>query len=217
MAKLTALIALIAAAYTASTYAASDSLGTPFKLSPRDYSFLEQKVCGAQDNLKASKIKAYSLPARAAGDGKIALKARTSAYVECESHGQFNGKPMRYIDDCDLVDGAWDCSPPQLEITLGINGRDIKVRPWGKLTPEKSYLLLKDLSRRGRFQGESLDSAIGGSCDIAQHKDPDIIELGCAAAMTISYWCPQAKTTGCPRVLFLSFDQPAYIRSKYAQ
>ena len=124
---------------------------------------------------------------------------------------------MRYIDDCDLVDGEWDCSPPQLEVNLTINGRDIKVRPWGELTPEKSYMLLKDISRRGTFQGESLDKAIGDSCDIAKNKDPDIIELGCEAAMTISYWCPQAKTTGCPRVLFLSFDEPAYIRSKYGK
>jgi len=212
MNKFAVLIAFIFSTCTGFATAASDTLGTPFKLSTREYSFLEQKVCTTQYGLKASKIKAYAFAGRAAGDGKIALQARTSAYVECESHGQFNGKPMRYIDDCDLVDGEWDCSPPQLELTLGINGRDIKVRPWGGLTPEKSYSLLKDISRRGRFQGESLDKAIGDSCDIAKNKDPDIIELGCEAAMTISYWCPQAKTTGCPRVLFLSFDEPAHIR-----
>ncbi len=217
MNKLAALIVFIFAASTGFVHAASDSLGTPFKLSTREYSFLEQKVCTTQYGLKASKIKAYAFGERAAGDGKIALKARTSAYVECESHGQFNGKPLRYIDDCDLVDGEWDCSPPQLEVNLTINGRDIKVRPWGELTPEKSYMLLKDISRRGTFQGESLDKAIGDSCDIAKNKDPDIIELGCEAAMTISYWCPQAKTTGCPRVLFLSFDEPAYIRRKYGK
>jgi hypothetical protein len=217
MNKFAALIALICAACTGFAHAANENLGTPFKLSTREYSFLEQRVCIANYNVKASKIKAYAFSGRAGGDGKIALPERTSAYVECESHGQFNGKPMRYIDDCDLVDGEWDCSPPQLEITVGINGRDINVRPWGKLTPEKSYLLLKDISRRGHFQGESLDKAIGNSCDIAQNKDPDIIELGCEAAMTISYWCPQAKTTGCPRVLFLSFDEPSYIRRQYAQ
>jgi hypothetical protein len=186
--------------------------GTPFNLSKREQSFLEQKVCGAQYNLKASKIKAYAFEGRAESDSKIALAARTSAYVECESHGEFMGRPMRYIDDCDLVEGEWDCSAPQLEVTVPINGRDVKMRPWGKLTPEKSYELLKDISTRGQFQGESLDKAIGNSCDIAKNKDPDIVELGCEAAMSISYWCPQSKITGCPRVLFLSFDEPAFMR-----
>ncbi|MFO1389637.1 hypothetical protein [Cellvibrio sp.] len=190
----------------------ADSPGTPFNLSKREQTFLEQKVCGAQYNLKASKIKAYAFDARKATDSKIALDARTSAYVECESHGDFMGKPMRYIDDCDLVDGEWDCSAPQLEVLVPINGREVKMRPWGGLTPEKSYALLKDISTRGRFQGESLDKAIGNSCDIAKNKDPDIIELGCEAAMSISYWCPQSKITGCPRVLFLSFDEPAFMR-----
>lgn len=193
---------------------AADTGGTPFTLSKREHSFLEQKVCGAQYNLKASKIKAYAFESRKATDSKIALEARTSAYVECESHGDFMGKPMHYIDDCDLVDGEWDCSPPQLEVVVSINNRDVKMRPWGGLTPEKSYSLLKDISLRGRFQGESLDKAIGSSCDIAKNKDPDIIELGCEAAMSISYWCPQTKLTGCPRVLFLSFDEPAYMRRK---
>lgn len=191
---------------------AADTVGTPFKLSKREYSFLEQKVCGAQYNLKAGKIKAFAFAARKATDSKIALEARTNAYVECESHGDFMGKPMHYIDDCDLVEGEWDCSPPQLEVIVPINGRDVKMRPWGGLTPEKSYALLKDISTRGRFQGESLDKAIGNSCDIAKNKDPDIIELGCEAAMSISYWCPQTKLTGCPRVLFLSFDEPAFMR-----
>ena len=122
---------------------------------------------------------------------------------------------MRYIDECDLVDGEWDCSPPQLELLVDINGREIKMRPWSGLTPEKSYQLLKEISTKGSFQGESLDKAIGNSCDIAKNKDPEVIELGCEAAMTISFWCPQIKKTGCPRVLFLSFDEPGYIRSRY--
>jgi hypothetical protein len=212
MNKFAALITFIFAVCTGSAYATSSNLGTPFKLSTREQSFLEQRVCTAQYGLKASKIKAYAFGASAGGDGKLALEARTSAYVECESHDQFNGKPMRYIDDCDLVEGEWDCSPPQLEVLVNINGREVKMRPWGGLTPEKSYSLLKDISLRGRFQGESLDKAIGNSCDVAKNKDPDIIELGCEASMSISYWCPQAKTTGCPRVLFLSFDEPAFKR-----
>jgi len=210
MNKLSIVIALVFSFCTASVFSA-DTGGTPFKLSKREYSFLEQKVCGAQYNLKASKIKAYAFAARPQTDSKIALEARTSAYVECESHGNFNNKPMHYIDDCDLVDGEWDCSAPQLEVLVDINGREIKMRPWG-LTPEKSYSLLKDISTRGRFQGESLDKAIGNSCDIAKNKDPDIIELGCEATMSISYWCPQTSVTGCPRVLFLSFDEPAFKR-----
>jgi hypothetical protein len=210
MNKFITAVALAFAFCTLSTSA--ESPGTPFNLSKREQTFLEQKVCGAHYNLKASKIKAYAFDARKATDSKIALSARTSAYVECESHGDFMGKPMRYIDDCDLVDGEWDCSPPQLEVLVPINGREVKMRPWGGLTPENSYTLLKDISTRGRFQGESLDKAIGNSCDIAKNKDPDVIELGCEAAMSISYWCPQAKITGCPRVLFLSFDEPAFMR-----
>ncbi|GGY88000.1 hypothetical protein GCM10011613_36290 [Cellvibrio zantedeschiae] len=210
MNKFTVTIALIFA--FCATSIAADAPGTPFKLSIREQTFLEQKVCGAQYNLKASKIKAYAFEARKATDGKIGLEARTNAYVECASHGDFMGKPMHYIDDCDLVDGEWDCSPPQLEVVVPINGRDVKMRPWGGLTPEKSYALLKDISTRGRFQGESLDKAIGNSCDIAKNKDPDIVELGCEATMSISYWCPQTKITGCPRVLFLSFDEPALMR-----
>ncbi len=209
MNKIVAAIALAFAFCTVSAFAAD--AGTPFNLSKREQSFLEQKVCGPYD-LKASKIKAYAFDARAKTDSKIALAARTSAYVECESHGDFMGKPMRYIDDCDLVEGEWDCSPPQLETLVPINGREVKMRPWGGLTPEKSYALLKDISARGRFQGESLDKAIGNSCDIAKNKDPDIVELGCEATMSISYWCPQTKITGCPRVLFLSFDEPAFMR-----
>jgi hypothetical protein len=207
-----AVVVALAFSFCIGSALAADSGGTPFKLSKREYSFLEQKVCSAQYNLKAGKIKAYAFDARRQTDSKIALEARTSAYVECESHGDFMGKPMHYIDDCDLVDGDWDCSPPQLEVTVPINGRDVKMRPWGGLTPEKSYSLLKDISTRGRFQGESLDKAIGNSCDIAKNKDPDIIELGCEASMSISYWCPQTKLTGCPRVLFLSFDEPAFKR-----
>ncbi len=212
MNKFAALITLVFAFCVGSANAAGDSAGTPFKLSTREHNFLEQRVCAANYGLKASKIKAYAFGARAGGDGKIALEARTSAYVECESHGDFMGKPMHYIDDCDLVYGEWDCSPPQLEVLVDLNGRELKMRPWGGLTPEKSYELLKDISLRGTFQGESLDKAIGNSCDVAKNKDPEIIELGCEAAMTISYWCPQRKITGCPRVLFLSFDEPAFKR-----
>lgn len=211
MNKIATVIAMIFMFCAASAFAA-DSGGTPFKLSKREQSFLEQRVCTAQYSLKASKIKAYAFGATAGSDNKLALEARTSAYVECESHGDFMGKPMHYIDDCDLVDGEWDCSPPQLEVLVTINGREVKMRPWGGLTPEKSYALLKDISTRGRFQGESLNKAIGNSCDIAKNKDPDIIELGCEATMSISYWCPQTKITGCPRVLFLSFDEPAFKR-----
>lgn len=211
MNKFIAVIGLMFSFCATSTLAA-DTAGTPFKLSTREHNFLEQKVCSANYGLKASKIKAYAFGSRTAGDGKIALEARTSAYVECESHGVFNGKPMHYIDDCDLVEGEWDCSPPQLEVLVDINGRELKMRPWSGLTPEKSYELLKDISARGRFQGESLDRAIGNSCDVAKNKDPEIIELGCEATMSISYWCPQTKITGCPRVLFLSFDEPAFKR-----
>jgi hypothetical protein len=184
------------------------SQSTPFSLSEREHNYLENLVCQSKYNLKANLIKAYVFDASDGSDGKMALAARTSAYVECESHGEFNQKPMRYIDECDLVDKEWDCSPPQLEVVVPINGRDVKMRPWG-LTPEKAYDLLYQISTKGLFQGQPLDKAIGNSCDIAKTKDPEIIELDCEAAMSISFWCPQAKITGCPRVLFLSFaDKP---------
>ncbi len=205
-----AVVVAISFSFLSISAKAADAGGTAFKLSTREHTFLEQKVCGPYE-LKASKIKAYAFAARPQTDTKIGLEARTSAYVECASHGDFMGKPMHYIDDCDLVDGEWDCSPPQLEVAVSINGRDVKMRPWG-MPPAKAYTLLKDISKRGGFQGESLDKAIGNSCDIALNKDPDIVELGCEATMSISYWCPQRKITGCPRVLFLSFDEPAFKR-----
>jgi|GEM_PF-711570 len=186
--------------------------GTPFNLSKRDYNYLEYRVCKSAYNVNASKIKAFAFQASAATDTSGPLDARTSAYVECEAHDQFLSKPARYVDECDLIQGEWDCSPPQLEIVVDLYGREVKMRPWG-LTPAKSYSILKEVSRKGLFQGESLDRAIGKSCDVAKTKDPDVVELSCEALMTISYWCPQAATTGCPRILFLSFDQPPLKRS----
>ncbi len=66
---------------------------------------------------------------------------------------------------------------------------------------------LQALNDRNDYHAEQLDNYAALPQDVGK-----IIELGCEAAMTISYWCPQAKTTGCPRVLFLSFDEPAFKR-----
>src|SRR4051812_2800495 len=107
MNNLTAVTALMFAFCSVSASAAEVG-GTPFNLSKREISHLENRVCFAPYGLKVGKIKAYAFEARAKTDSKIGLAARTSAYVECESHGDFMGKPMRYIDDCDLIDGEWD-------------------------------------------------------------------------------------------------------------
>ena len=187
--------------------------GTPVKLSKREYSFLENRVCHANAEVPASKIKAYKFAASPGGDGKMALAKRTSAYVECEPHGVFHNRPMRYVDDCDRVEGEWDCSPPQLEVVSFVKGREVRLRPWG-LPPEEADLLLQKVGTLALFQGESIDEAIGDSCDIAKTKDPDVIELGCKASMAISFWCPQIQKTGCPRMLYLSFDEPFFKRRR---
>jgi hypothetical protein len=132
---------------------------------------------------------------------------RTLAYVTCQSHGSFNNKPMRYIDDCDLIDHHWNCSAPQLEVLVSVKDRDIKLRPW-HLTPETASQLLLSIRQKGYFQGLSLDEAIGSSCDVSKTKDPDIIELKCQSVIGISYWCPQTQLTGCPRILFVGPESP---------
>jgi len=187
--------------------------GSPVTLSKREYSFLENRVCHANAEVAASKIKAYKFAATPGGDGKIALAARTSAYVECEPHGQFHNRPMRYVDDCDLVEGEWDCSSPQLEVLSFVKGREVKLRPWS-MPPEEADLLLQKVGTLALFQGESIDEAIGDSCDLAKTKDPEVIELGCKATMAISFWCPQIQKTGCPRMLYLSFEEPSYKRRR---
>ena len=173
--------------------------GKPVKLSKQEKNQLEYTVCKSPFNLRAKKINAFRF------NDLIAEQKRTLALVECESHGTFNNKPMRYVDDCDFVNNEWICSPPQLEILIAINGRDVKMRPWG-LTPEVATDTLTTISSMGFFQGHSLDKSIGSSCDVSKTKDPEIMELKCDAVIGISFWCPQTQITGCPRVLFVSHD-----------
>jgi hypothetical protein len=201
---------------TAAAHGARTSTETPYKLSAQEKLRLENLACQGPFGIAAKTIKAYNFTASFDENGQMTLPARTSAYVECEPHNTFNQRPMRYIDDCDLVDNVWDCSVPQLEILVDIKGRDVKLRPW-QIPHEKAHDLLKTIGAKGLFQGEALDKAIGNSCDMAKNKDPDIIELQCEATMSISFWCPQAKLTGCPRVLFLSFSEPAWRRKQSAQ
>lgn len=199
-----------------SSYADEAPGGVAIKLSKREYSFLENRVCHANAEVAAAKIKAYKFAATAGGDGKLALAKRTSAYVECEAHGQFNGRPMRYVDDCDLIEGEWDCSPPQLEVVSSVKGREIRLRPWS-MPPEEADVLLQKVGTIAYFQGESIDEALGDSCDIAKTKDPEVVELGCKATMAISFWCPQIQKTGCPRMLYLSFEEPYFKRRRHEQ
>jgi hypothetical protein len=188
------------------------SEGTPIKLSKSERNRLEALGCLSQ-GVTAERISAYKFEASKGVNSRPDLPARTSAYVECKAHGQVYNKPLRYVDDCDKIDGEWDCSPPQLEIPVTINGRDVKMRPWG-LTPEKAHDLLKHLGTMQMFQGESIDKAIGNSCDVSKTKDPEEIEFSCEAAMALSFRCPLAEQTGCPRLLYLTFDKPAYLRRR---
>jgi hypothetical protein len=178
--------------------------GAPVTLSEGEKSQLEYMVCKSNYNLNANKINAFTF--RDTKTTESNNNSRTLARVECESHGQVNNKPMRYIDECDFSEKKWTCPEPQLEIIVTINGRDVKMRPW-KLTPEAATGLLNSINARGYFQGESLDKAIGSSCDVSKTKDPEIMELACDAVIRISFWCPQNQITGCPRILFVSREE----------
>lgn len=186
--------------------------GKPIKLSKAERNRLEALGCMSQ-GVTAERISAYKFEASKGINGKPDLEARTSAYVECTAHGQVYNKPLRYVDDCDKVDGEWDCSAPQQQLLVTINGREVKMRPWG-IAPEKAHDLLKHLGTMKMFQGESIDKAIGNSCDVSKTKDPNEVEISCEAAMALSFWCPRAEETGCPRLLYLTFDKPAYLRRR---
>jgi hypothetical protein len=179
--------------------------GAPVTLSEGEKNQLEYMVCTSNYNLSANKINAFTFrDTKTTGSNKLP-NLRTLARVECESHGQVNNRPMRYVDDCDFIEKEWVCSKPQLEIIITINGRDVKMRPWG-LTPEAATSLLSNINARGYFQGESLDKAIGSSCDVSKTKDPEVMELACDAVISLSFWCPQQQISGCPRILFISHD-----------
>lgn len=166
------------------------------KLRDSEKVFLENTVCKS-NNLAAKKINAYHFPAT---DSRA---AHTSARVECEPHEIYPQGLAHYVDDCDLNGVDWVCSPPQLELNVKLNNRSVTLRPWS-MAPQKAYTLMQTISAKGTFQGVLLDKAIGSSCDIGTTKDKEIFELNCDSLITVSYWCPQAKETGCPRVLFLS-------------
>ncbi|RYE17555.1 MAG: hypothetical protein EOP51_23695, partial [Sphingobacteriales bacterium] len=65
--------------------------GKPVKLSKHEKNQLEHMVCKSPFNLNAKKINAFRF------DDSIAEKKRILALVECESHGEFNNKPMMKI------------------------------------------------------------------------------------------------------------------------
>lgn len=169
----------------------------PIKLSEAEKNFLEETVCKKTRQLNAKKINAFSFSATAA------RPAYTSARVECEAHETYPQGLAHYVDECTLKGVDWECPPPQLELNVTLNKRAVTLRPWS-MAPEKAYNLLQTISAKGQFQGISLDQAIGNSCDVGTTKDREIFELNCDSLITVSYWCPQKKETGCPRVLFLS-------------
>ena len=180
--------------------------GDPVTLSEGEKNQLEYMVCKSNYNLNANKINAFTFRDTKTTEPNKLPNLRTLARVECESHGQVNNKPMRYIAACDFIEKEWICPKPQLEIIITINGRDVKMRPWG-LTPEAATSLLKNINARGYFQGESLDKSIGSSCDISKTKDPEVMELACDAVIRLSFWCPQQQLSGCPRILFVSREE----------
>lgn len=192
-------------AFITSYASAAITGGVPVTLSEGEKNQLEYMVCKSNYGLNANKINAFTFRDTKTTELNKLPNLRTLARVECESHGQVNNKPMRYVDDCDFIENEWICSVPKLEIIITINGRDVKMRPWG-LTPEAATSLLNSINARGYFQGESLDKAIGSSCDISKTKDPEVMELACDAVISLSFWCPQNQISGCPRILFVSRD-----------
>jgi len=77
-----ALLLIALGCAVAAARAAPLSLHTPIRLTEAEYRNLEQQVCLAPYGLKAAKIKAYAFAASSGAAGKLALGARTSAYVD---------------------------------------------------------------------------------------------------------------------------------------
>ncbi len=156
---------------------------------------LEEIVCGKPHNLKAESIQGMKdLQTKAAFD---------SAFVQCQSHGEFEGKPMHYQAGCSFSKGKWLCNQEGLEIVVSANGKNVKMHPWG-ISPESAYQILTKISTYGTFQGITMDDAIGSSCYISPSKDEDMVELNCQSIITVSFFCPQPQLTNCPRVVYVS-------------
>ncbi len=165
------------------------------QLPEKEFLILENKVCGKPHNLKAQTIQGFKdTESKAAFD---------SALVQCQTHGEFRGRPMHYQTGCSYANKKWRCSQEGLEFVARINGKDIKIQPW-KISPEAAYQVLAKISTYGMFQGVKMEDAIGSSCHVSPTKDKDILELNCQSIITVSFWCPQPQLTQCPRIVYVS-------------
>jgi hypothetical protein len=177
-----------------------------------DASNIEQITCLERHKLNAEIITGYRFeylaePSPLASD----------AYVRCRPHGKFKDNPIYFAADCHYLSKKWTCGESKLHISVTINNRKVDVVP-GSTKHELAEDVLKKISRHGEFQGTSIDKAIGNRCEIYSGSDPEELRLKCELYIDISFRCPQAKTTDCPRVLFLSSDQFEYsLRRKHAQ
>lgn len=161
---------------------------------------LERLICKDPFNIKAEIIRGYK------NDNAESKADFDSAYVKCEAHGKFMGVPIYYQTYCWNDDAQWRCNSTELETTIHLAERNIKVRPWG-MSLETAYQTIYKISSYGNFQGIPMSDAIGSSCDVIQLKDHETIELSCAYKITLSAWCPQPELTKCPRVVFVA-QQP---------
>lgn len=172
---------------------------------------IEQITCLDRHKLNAKSVTAYK------GEYGDPSPHASYASVQCNSHGKFKDNPIYFTADCHYLSKKWACDESKLHISVTLNNRKVDVIP-RSIKPELAEDVLKKISRHGEFQGKSIDKAIGNRCEIYSGSDPEELRLECELYIDISFRCPQAKTTDCPRVLFLSSDQFEYsLRRKHAQ
>ena len=164
-----------------------------------DISILENLACKTPFKLKAETIQGFK-------DEHAELKSDfSSAYVTCKSHGKFMASPIYYQTFCEINNGKWKCNISTQETTINLGKQNVTIRP-SNISFEAAYKTLNQVSGYGRFQGISMQDAIGSSCDISQ-LDKETIELSCRYKIAVSTWCPQPQLTKCPRVVSVT-EQP---------
>ncbi|RYY01311.1 MAG: hypothetical protein EOO53_18705 [Gammaproteobacteria bacterium] len=170
-------------------------------ISNAEFSKLESIGCLTPHKLSAEEIRGY------VSEHSELKSGAESAYVKCKSHGIFMETPIYYQTYCWIDNGQWKCNETELEGTIKIGQRNVKVHPLG-ISLETTYKTLTLIRSYGNFQGIPMMDAIGSSCDVSQ-LDNEIIELSCRKKITVSSWCPQPQLTGCPRVISVA-QQPSF-------
>lgn len=165
------------------------------KLPKKEALALENQVCGKPYNLAAKTLQGSK--------DKESKAAFDTAFVQCQAHGEFRGKPMHYQTGCSFSKRKWQCDETGLEVTANIQGTNVKIHPWG-ISPESAYQILAKISTYGTFQGTTMANAIGSSCHVTSSNKGEIVELNCNAIITVSFWCPQPALTNCPRVVYVT-------------